>query len=141
MSLLLQALKADTTMTPDDSDCEFRQHNDELVHPAKRRRTSSNASCTSNTDEVLAATAILGAYEFLDTSMSEWAKHLKGAKSLLVHSHERSLPMQMQSPGSPLSTSSLNFISKARRSTFWSIARQDMYAACKFSLDHFMIIH
>jgi hypothetical protein len=140
VSLLLQALKADTTITPDDSDCEFRQHNGELVHPAKRRRTSSNASCTSNTDEVLAATAILGAYEFLDTSMSEWAKHLKGAKSLLVHSHERSLPMQMQSPGSPLSTSSLNFISKARRSTFWSIARQDMYAACKFSLDHFMIV-
>jgi hypothetical protein len=131
VSLLLQALKLDTTITPDDSDCEFRQHNGELVHPAKRRRTSSNASCKSNTDELLAASAILCVYEFLDTSMSEWAKHLSGAKSLLVHSQERMMPFQMQSPGSPLSTSSLNFISKARRSTFWNIARQDMYAACR----------
>lgn len=134
VSLLLQALKADTTITPDDSDCEYRQHNGELVHPAKRRRTSSNASCKSNTDEILAASAILGAYEFLDTSMAEWAKHLSGAKSLLVHSHERFMPNQMQSPGSPISASNLSFISKARRSTFWNIARQDMYAACKFRL-------
>lgn len=137
VSLLLQALKSDTTITPDDSDCEFRQQNGELVHPAKRRRTSSNASCKSSTDELLAASAILCVYEFLDTSMSEWAKHLSGAKSLLVHSQERMMPFQMQSPGSPLSTSSLSFISKARRSTFWSIARQDMYAACKLIMPWF----
>lgn len=135
VSLLLQALKSDTTITPDDSDCEFRRHNGELVHPAKRRRTSSNASCKSSTDELLAASAILCFYEFLDTSMSEGIKHLRGAKSLLVHSQERMLPLRMQSPGSPLSTSSVSFISKARRSTFWNIARQDMYAACKSNIE------
>ncbi|KAJ8115603.1 hypothetical protein OPT61_g2777 [Boeremia exigua] len=129
VSLLLQALKSDTTITPDDSDCEFRQRNGQLEHPAKRRRTSSNASCASSTDELLAASAILCVYEFLDTSMSEWAKHLNGAKSLLVHSQERLLPTQMQSPGSPISISSLKFTSKARRSIFWNIARQDMHAA------------
>lgn len=132
VSLLLQALKSDTTITPDDSDCEFRQHNGEIVHTAKRRRTSSNASCKSSTDELLAASAILCVYEFLDTSMSEWAKHLSGAKSLLLHSQERVMPLQIQSPGSPMSASSLSFISKARRSTFWNIARQDMFAACRF---------
>jgi len=132
VSLLLQALKSDTTITPDDSDCEFRQQNGDMVRPAKRRRTSSNVSCKSSTDELLAASAILCVYEFIDSSMSEWAKHLSGAKSLLLHSQERMTPLQMQSPGSPLSSSSLNFISKARRSTFWSIARQDMFAACMF---------
>lgn len=132
VSCMLQALKSDTTITPDDSDCEFRQRNGELVHPLKRRRTSSNASAKSGTDEILAASAILCVYEFLDASMSEWGKHLNGAKSLLVHSQERMMPCQMQSPGSPVSTSSLSFISKARRSTFWNIARQDMYAACKY---------
>jgi hypothetical protein len=140
VSLLLQALKSDTTITPDDSDCEFRQHNGEVVHTAKRRRTSSNSSFNSSTDELLAASAILCVYEFLDTSMSEWAKHLSGAKSLLVHSQERMTPFQMQSPGSPLSSSSLNFISKARRATFWNIARQDVFAACKFKLSNVLSI-
>lgn len=129
VSLLLQALKSDSTITPDDSDCELRQHNGPVVHPAKRRRTSSNASCKSSTDELLAASAILCVYEFLDISMSEWAKHLHGAKSLLVHSQERMVPSELHSPGSPLATSSLNFNSKARRSIFWNIARQDMNAA------------
>lgn len=132
VSLPLQALKSDTTITPDDSDCEFPQQNGEILHPTKRRRTSSNASCKSSTDELLAASAILCVYEFLDTSMSEWAKHLCGAKSLLLHSQERMMPFQLPSPNSPLSASSLNFISKARRSTFWNIARQDMFAACEF---------
>jgi hypothetical protein len=136
VSCMLQALKSDATITPDDSDSEFRQHNSDLAHPMKRRRTSSNASTKSGTDEILAASAILCVYEFLDASMSEWAKHLNGAKSLLVHSQERMMPFQMQSPGSPVSTSSLSFISKARRSTFWNIARQDMYAACKCALPH-----
>ncbi|KZM19632.1 uncharacterized protein EKO05_0004372 [Ascochyta rabiei] len=129
VSLLLQALKSDTTITPDDSDCELRQHNGDVVHPAKRRRTSSNASCASSTDELLAASAILCVYEFLDTSMSEWAKHLSGANSLLLHSQERTVSCHVQSPNSPMSPSSINFISKARRSTFWNIARQDMFAA------------
>lgn len=136
VSLLLRALKSDTTITPDDSDCEFRPLNGELIHPAKRRRTSSNASCKSSTDELLAASAILCVYEFLDISMSEWAKHLNGAKSLLVHSQERMMPSGMQSPGSPLSTSSLNFTSKARRSIFWNIARQDMNAACESGISY-----
>lgn len=138
VSLLLQALKQNAaTSTPDDSDCERRQFNGDVtfgydVQAPKRRRTSSNASFVSSTDELLAASAILCVYEFLDTSVSEWAKHLNGAKSLLVLAQERVMPLQMPTPGSPTQTSNYGFISKARRATFWNIARQDMLASCKF---------
>lgn len=129
VSLLLQALKQDTTPAPDESDCEFRQLNEYPVHgfdrsSPRRCRTSSNASFVSSTDELLAASAILCVYEFLDTSVSEWAKHLNGAKSLLVLSQER-----CSTPHSCTSSASQSFISKARRATFWNIARQDMLAA------------
>jgi hypothetical protein len=130
VSLLLQALKSNGSGTPDDSDCEMRQRNGDVRAP-KRRRTSSNASFVTSTDDLLAASAILCVYEFLDASVSEWAKHLSGAKSLLVDAQERMKPLQMPTPGSPQSTVHYHFISKARRATFWNIARQDMLAACK----------
>ncbi|KAF1841519.1 uncharacterized protein K460DRAFT_379591 [Cucurbitaria berberidis CBS 394.84] len=133
VSLLLKALKTDTTITPDDSDCEVRLRNGSLPYgsnvPApKKRKVSDSSSFVSSADELLAASAILCVYEFLDTSVSEWAKHLNGAKSLLVLAQDRVMPLQMPTPGSTMS-SSFNFISKARRATFWNIARQDMLAA------------
>jgi hypothetical protein len=135
VSLLLQALKTDPTMTPDDSECEFTHHSSMGYggHAAKRRRTSSNVSLNNNTDELLAASAILSIYDYLDTSIPEWSKHLNGAKCLLMHSQERMMPLQLASPTSPMSTSGFNFVSKARRATFWNIARQDMYAARKYA--------
>jgi hypothetical protein len=134
VSLLLQAVKNDTNSTLDASDCEPRHHNGNVAHiyeaqAPKRRRTSSNASFVSNPDELLAASAILCVYEFLDTSISEWAGHLNGAKSLLVLTQERMKPLEMPTPGSPVSSATYNFISKARRATFWNIARQDVLAA------------
>lgn len=134
VSLLLQALKNGANSTPDDSDCEPRYHNGDVayghnVQAPKRRRTSSNASFVSNTDELLAASAILCVYEFLDSSVSEWAKHLNGAKSLLVLAQERMMPLQMPARNSTMSSATYNFSSKARRATFWNIARQDMLAA------------
>jgi hypothetical protein len=136
VSLLLQALKNDANSTPDDSECELRHKNGEVtngydVQAPKRRRTSSNAAFVSSPDELLAASAILCVYEFLDTSVSEWAQHLNGAKSLLVLAQERMMPLQMPTLGSSVSPAQYNFISKARRATFWNIARQDMLAACK----------
>lgn len=139
VSLLLQALKNSAATTPDQSDCEHRHHNGDLTYgeddqAPKRRRTSSTTSIDNGADEVLAASAILCVYEFLDTSVSEWAKHLNGAKSLLVLAQERMMPLQMPTPSSTMSTATCNFISKARRATFWNIARQDMLAACKSNL-------
>jgi hypothetical protein len=137
VSLLLRAVKDNTTSALDDSDCELRQHNGTVTHghdaqAPKRRRTSSNATFVSSTDDLLAASAILSVYEFLDTSISEWANHLNGAKSLLVLAQERMMPLQMPTPSSPMSSATYNCISKARRATFWNIARQDMLAARKF---------
>lgn len=134
VSLLLQAVKNDATSSPDLPDHELRQPNGSVAYgydaqAPKRRRTSSNASSVSNADELLAASAILSVYEFQDTSISEWSGHLNGAKSLLVLTQERMKPLQMPSPGSPVSSATYNFISKARRATFWNIARQDMMAA------------
>jgi hypothetical protein len=130
VSLLLHALNQDVTSSP-EPECELRLYNGELAPicdgPApKRRRTSSNSSFICNTDEILAASAILCVYEFLDTSLSEWAKHLNGAKSLLVLSQE-----QLRTPTSTIPSVNFNLSSKARRATFWNIARQDMLAGCK----------
>jgi hypothetical protein len=134
VSLLLQALKNNANSSPEDSDCEPRHHNGAVAygHDAqapKRRRTSSNPSFVSNTDDLLAASAILCVYEFLDTSVAEWAKHLNGAKSLLILAQDRMLPLQMPTPSSTMSSARYNCISKARRATFWNIARQDMLAS------------
>jgi hypothetical protein len=136
VSLLLHALKMDVASSPDESECQFGQYNGDLApgydgSSLKRRRTSSNTSSLSSTDEILAASAILCVYEFLDTSVSEWAKHLNGAKSLLVLSQERVMPLQLPTPTSTIPSANFNFSSKARRATFWNIARQDMLAACK----------
>ncbi|KAF1838721.1 hypothetical protein BDW02DRAFT_585557 [Decorospora gaudefroyi] len=134
VSLLLHALKEDVGLSTDESECELRQCNGELApdydrQASKWRRTTSNTSFVSGTDEILAASAILCVYEFLDTSVSEWAKHLNGAKSLLVLSQERVVPWQLPTSTLMMPSASFNFSSKARRATFWNIARQDMLAA------------
>lgn len=138
VSLLLQALKEESIVTSEsDSDCEQRRRSPELRYSnhgasRKRRRTSSSTTTyKSSNDELLAASAILCVYEFLDASVPEWTKHINGAKSLLVIAQERMMPLQMSMPESRVPTANLGFISKARRATFWNIARQDMLAACK----------
>jgi hypothetical protein len=138
VSMLLQAVKNDTNAAPDASDCELRQQNGAPGYAfegqaPKRRRTSSNANLVPNPDDLLAASAMLCVYELLDSSIPEWAGHLNGAKSLLVLTQERMKPLQMPSPGSPVSSVAYNFMTKARRATFWNIARQDMFASCKYS--------
>lgn len=132
VSLLLKALKANAMSTPDsDSDASDSCFGLDGLSP-KRRRTSTNLAAKSSSDELLAASAILCVYEFLDASAYEWARHLNGAKSLLVIAQERMMPLQM--PGSsPVATSAnFGFLSKARRATFWNVARQDMLAACRY---------
>ncbi|PVI05631.1 hypothetical protein DM02DRAFT_639295 [Periconia macrospinosa] len=113
ISLLLQALKNSANSTPDDSNCEPRYYNSDVTYR----------------HNLLAASVILCVYKFLDTSISEWTKHLNGAKSLLVLAQERIVPLQMPTPNSTMLSATCNFISKARRAAFWNIARQDMLAA------------
>ncbi|KAF2132349.1 hypothetical protein P153DRAFT_421311 [Dothidotthia symphoricarpi CBS 119687] len=134
VSLLLQALRMDATVAFNDSDYEYERYSGDSTFGSdgptpKRRKTLSTPSFVSSTDELLAASAILCVYESLDTSVSEWAKHLNGAKSLLVMTQERMMPQQMPSPSSTISSMTPSSMSKARRATFWNIARQDMLAA------------
>ncbi|GMF70022.1 unnamed protein product [Aspergillus oryzae] len=84
-----------------------------------------------HSDEVLAATAILSVYEFLDATGPAWNRHLSGVKSLLDVAEVGMMPLEQHpSPGEalpqPLKRPGL---SKARRATFWNFARQDYLAA------------
>ena len=135
VSLLRQTLQDDSNHTPEEPiETEHVwsgiQVNDDHTS-CKRRRVSSTTGHKPNSDELLAATAILCVYEFLDASVPEWSRHLNGAKSLLDIAKERMMPLQLPSPGTPLLSPSSTRMSKARKATFWNIARQDMLAACR----------
>jgi len=107
-------------------------------HALKRRRRFSNSRLSSaRSDEVLAATAILSVYEFLDATGPAWNRHLSGVKSLLDIAEVGMMPLEQQtSPrGTPLPPPKRPGLSKARKATFWNFARQDYLSACKLSLD------
>ena len=98
---------------------------------------------TTDSDELVAATAILCVYEFLDASGPEWSRHLDGAKSLFDIANDRMFDLTL--PSSPVSvaqqatrrlTGSLDGVehprpclSKGRKAVFWNFARQDMLSA------------
>ncbi|KAL9075638.1 MAG: hypothetical protein Q9157_003925 [Trypethelium eluteriae] len=134
VSLLRQALEEDAsasqngTINPDASWSGSTRRDGE-GSPLKRRRLSNNVTSRSNSDELLAATAILCVYEFLDASGAEWARHLNGAKSLIDIAKDEMMPLQLPSPGINIQPRPGMRISKARKATFWNLARQDMLAA------------
>ncbi|KAF2199617.1 hypothetical protein GQ43DRAFT_450135 [Delitschia confertaspora ATCC 74209] len=134
VSLLLQALKNGPTVTPGaESGTRSRGqsmegNSDRGGTPACKRRRTNSSTLTSYTEDLLAATAILGVYENMDASIPEWVGHLNGAKSILVNLQQRTAQLQIPST-LQLSYASLGFTSKASRATFWNIARQDMLAA------------
>lgn len=98
---------------------------------------------TTDSDELVAATAILCVYEFLDASGPEWSRHLDGAKTLFDIAKDRMLPTL---PASPVSIAQqvtqrlagqsgadqpppIRHLSQERRSVFWNYTRQDMLSA------------
>jgi len=100
---------------------------------------------TTDSDELLAATAILCVYEFLDASGSEWSRHLDGAKSLFDVAKDRMILLAL--PPSPVSVAPQlthhlpenllldnspplqRDLSQGRKAVFWNFARQDMLSA------------
>ncbi|PGH18932.1 hypothetical protein AJ80_04259 [Polytolypa hystricis UAMH7299] len=98
---------------------------DDSEYPHKRRRRCSNNRLSS--DEVLAATAILSVYEFLDATGPAWNRHLSGVKSLLDIAEVGMMPVEQR--GAPFPQPKRPGLSKARRATFWNFARQDYLAA------------
>ncbi|KAI9663948.1 MAG: FACT complex subunit [Bathelium mastoideum] len=134
VSLLRQALTEDASAsqsksTNAESNWLSAISRDLEDSPLKQRRLSTSVSSRSNSDELLAATAILCVYEFLDASGAEWARHLNGAKSLIDIAKDEMMPLQLPSPGINLQPRPGMRISKARKATFWNLARQDMLAA------------
>ncbi|KAJ5134293.1 Transcription activator AMTR1 [Penicillium atrosanguineum] len=79
-------------------------------NPRKRRRRVSDSRLSHgvHSDEVLAATAILSIYEFLDATGPAWNRHLSGVKSLLDVAEVGIMPMEQNSSDgdshSPLNT-------------------------------------
>jgi len=98
---------------------------------------------STDSDELVAATAILCVYEFLDASGTEWSRHLDGAKSLFDIAKDRMVPLTL--PPSPVSVaqqltqrlaghleaerSPPKGLSQGRKAVFWNFARQDMLSA------------
>ncbi|KAK5697417.1 hypothetical protein LTR97_007555 [Elasticomyces elasticus] len=99
---------------------------------------------TTDSDELVAATAILCIYEFLDASGQAWTSHLDGAKSLFDLAQESMVPLTL--PPSPVSiaqqvTEHFSIVpdtervrlprglSQGRRAVFWNFSRQDMLSA------------
>lgn len=104
-------------------------------NPRKRRRRilDGRLSRGVHSDEVLAATAILSVYEFLDATGPAWNRHLSGVKSLLDVAEAGIMPLEQRSSGgdSPYQQFKTSGLSKARKATFWNFARQDYLAACE----------
>ncbi|KAJ5653566.1 transcriptional regulator family: Fungal Specific TF [Penicillium lividum] len=102
-------------------------------HSRKRRRRVSNSRLSRgvHSDEVLAATAILSVYEFLDATGPAWNRHLSGVKSLLDVAEVGIMPLESRSSDgdSPYQTMRKSALSKARKAAFWNFARQDYLAA------------
>lgn len=142
VSLLRQAIQDDShqassgtpAVSENDTEMTWQQGEPDAASlngsERKRRRLSSLSQKTSS-DEILAATAILSVYEFLDASVPEWSRYLNGAKSLIDVAKDRMMPLQLPSPSYLLHQSTQFRISKANKACFWNIARQDMLAACK----------
>jgi hypothetical protein len=109
-------------------------------NPRKRRRRVSDSRLSHgvHSDEVLAATAILSIYEFLDATGPAWNRHLSGVKSLLDVAEVGIMPMGQNSSDrdshSPYHSYKKSRLSKARKATFWNFARQDYLAACECCL-------
>lgn len=99
---------------------------------------------TTDSDELVAATAILCVYEFLDVSGPEWSRHLDGAKSLFDIANDRMI--QFTVPPSPVSLAQQisdglsgngehtserpqHGLSRGQAAVFWCFARQDMLSA------------
>jgi hypothetical protein len=98
---------------------------------------------STDSDELVAATAILCVYEFLDASGAEWSRHLDGAKSLFGVAKDRMVPLARDPEPVSLANqirerlaghdSSLDDVtgglSRGRTAIFWNFARQDMLSA------------
>lgn len=139
IQLLMESLQHDGQGPPLSNPEAFGQWQaaeicDDVEDSHRRRRRLTNSRLSSaHSDEVLAATAILSVYEFLDSTGPEWNRHLSGVKSLLDIAEVGVMPLEQRvsSTGTPIPRLKKPGFSKARKATLWNFARQDYLAACK----------
>lgn len=147
ISLLMKALQwdqgpsdANSTDSIDSRRYAARTIEDMIEERRLRRRLFGSSQSTARSDDLLGATAILCAYEFLDASNAAWARHLSGTKSLFDVVEVGMVPLELPSvPESFPVARQERKPSKARRAIFWNFARQDFLAAfineCQTRLD------
>lgn len=141
IQLLMKELQPDADGPPPMSTPEVfgqwqaAELGEDAHNPRKRRRRISNSRLSRgvHSDEVLAATAILSVYEFLDATGPAWNRHLSGVKSLLDVAEIGIMPLEHHSTDgdSPYQQFKKSRLSKARKAAFWNFARQDYLAACE----------
>ncbi|CEJ62155.1 hypothetical protein PMG11_10663 [Penicillium brasilianum] len=138
IQLLMKELQPDAEAPPPLSTPEaFGQWQanelcDDTEYPRKRRRRVSNSRLSRgvHSDEILAATAILSVYEFLDATGPAWSRHLSGVKSLLDVTEVGIMPLEHHSSeGDSPYQYRKSRLSRARKAAFWNFARQDYLAA------------
>ncbi|KAG9547401.1 hypothetical protein KCU71_g12959, partial [Aureobasidium melanogenum] len=84
----------------------------------------------TDSDELIATTAILCVFEFLDASGTEWSRHLDGAKTLFDIAKDGTMPLSSAALGhSPILGLRPPTSTKGRRAVFWNICRQEMLNA------------
>ncbi|KAL9046493.1 MAG: hypothetical protein Q9214_000684 [Letrouitia sp. 1 TL-2023] len=147
ISLLMKALQwdqgpsnANSTESIDSRRYAARTIEDMTEERRLRRRLFGSSQSTARSDDVLGATAMLCAYEFLDASNAAWARHLSGTKSLFDVVEVGVMPLELPSvPESFPAARRDRKPSKARRAIFWNFARQDFLSAfineCQTRLD------
>lgn len=136
VSLLRQALAGATITNPADLPDFTTEETASAAQDAPLPNTDS--------DELVAATAILCVYEFLDASGSEWSRHLDGAKSLFDVAKEKMALLARESEPLSLANQIRDRLaghdtnmddaiqrgpSRGRTAIFWNFARQDMLSA------------
>ncbi len=133
ISLLMEALQQNQDSTP-SSPPRSGGHSWEESRstiPRGNEQRERRQSQEDRSDDVLAATAILSVYEFLDASGAAWSRHLNGTKSLLDIAQTKIISIELPAAtGCFQSLHELKKPSKARKAIFWNFARQDYLAAC-----------
>lgn len=142
IQLLMKELQPDAEGPPPMSTPEVfgqwqaAESGEDAHNPRKRRKRISNSRFSRgvHSDEVLAATAILSVYEFLDATGPAWNRHLSGVKSLLDVAEIGIMPLEHHSSDGDNSYQQFkkSKLSKARKAAFWNFARQDYLAACEW---------
>ncbi|GAB7357414.1 hypothetical protein MBLNU459_g8344t1 [Dothideomycetes sp. NU459] len=128
IGLLRQALENETR--PRSSDVQVPRVSESFSHSPEPMRNTTPGLPRTASDELVATTAILCVYEFLDASGLEWSRHLDGARSLFDIATDGTMPLSVQSPMQSTSiVRQPSTSTKGRRAVFWNVCRQEMLNA------------